>query len=85
MFGRLAELAEEYLSKGKSVYIEGNIQTRSWEDKDGKTCYMTEIVARSMQFLGGKGDGAMKHREEQSGQFIPPDTKAPGEDDDIPF
>ena len=51
-FGRLGEICGEFLHKGKQVYIEGRIQTRSWEDKDGNTRYTTEIVAREMQMLG---------------------------------
>ncbi|MBZ0252974.1 MAG: single-stranded DNA-binding protein, partial [Candidatus Methylomirabilis sp.] len=55
-FGRLAEICGEYLRKGKQVYIEGRLQTRSWEDKDGNKRYMTEIVAREMQMLGRRDD-----------------------------
>jgi len=51
-FGKLAEICGEYLAKGKQVYIEGRIQTRSWDDKDGNKKYMTEIVANIMQMLG---------------------------------
>jgi single-strand DNA-binding protein len=53
-FGRLAEIAGEYLKKGSSVYIEGRIKTRQWE-KDGQKQYSTEIVAEQMQMLGGRG------------------------------
>jgi single-strand DNA-binding protein len=56
-FNRLGEICGEYLSKGKQVYIEGRIQTRSWE-KDGITRYTTEIVADKMQMLGSKGDSS---------------------------
>lgn len=54
-FGRLAEIAAEYLKKGSQVYIEGRIQTRKWNDKDGTERYSTEIVANDMQMLGGRG------------------------------
>ncbi|MGH9670635.1 MAG: single-stranded DNA-binding protein [Terriglobales bacterium] len=55
---RLAEIAGEYLKKGRSVYIEGRIQTRSWEDKtSGQKKYMTEIVANDLVLLGGRGEG----------------------------
>ncbi|TMS57261.1 single-stranded DNA-binding protein [Imbroritus primus] len=54
-FGRLAEIAGEYLKKGSSCYIEGRIRTRKWQDKDGKDVYSTEIVAEQMQMLGGRG------------------------------
>lgn len=57
-WARLAEICGEYLKKGRQVYIEGQLQTRSWEDKDGNTKYTTEIKAREMQMLGGRdGDG----------------------------
>ena len=52
VWGKLAELAHQYLKKGKSVYIEGKISTRSWDDKDGIKRYKTEIVANQLQFLG---------------------------------
>ena len=55
-WGRQAEIAGEYLSKGNQVYFEGRLQTRSWEDKDGVKHYTTEIVVRDMILLGGKGD-----------------------------
>jgi len=53
-FGRLAEICGEYLSKGSKVFIEGRIQTRKWEDKDGGARYTTEIVVNQMEMLGGK-------------------------------
>lgn len=56
MYRRLAEIAGEYLKKGRPVYIEGRLQTRKWE-KDGVTRYTTEIIGDQMQMLGGKGDG----------------------------
>ena len=56
MFGRLAEIAEQYLRKGRQVYIEGRIQTRKWQGQDGQDRYTTEIVANDMQMLGGRGD-----------------------------
>ncbi len=58
MFGRLAEIAAEYLKKGAQVYIEGRLRTRKWQDKEGKDRYTTEIVADQMQMLGGRGGGA---------------------------
>ena len=54
VFGKQAEICEKYLSKGSSIYVEGRLQTRSWE-KDGQTHYTTEIVASNFQFLGGRG------------------------------
>ena len=55
MFGRLAEIAEQYLRKGRQVYIEGRIQTRKWQGQDGQDRYTTEVVANEMQMLGGRG------------------------------
>lgn len=57
LWARLAEIAGEYLSKGKTVYIEGRLQTRKWTDKEGKDRYTTEIVGERMQMLSGKGEG----------------------------
>ncbi|MGD9603489.1 MAG: single-stranded DNA-binding protein [Gammaproteobacteria bacterium] len=54
-FGRLAEIAGEYLKKGSQIYVEGRLQTRKWQDKDGSDRYSTEIVANEMQMLGGRG------------------------------
>ena len=55
MFGRLAEIAAEYLKKGSQVYIEGSLRTRKWQDKEGKDRYSTEIVGNDLQMLGGRG------------------------------
>ena len=69
MFGRTAEIAKQYLKKGDPVYIEGRIQTRSWEGKDGVKRYTTEIVAESMQLMGGaRGNrSGAGHEEAASG------------------
>ena len=56
-FGKLAEIAGEYLKKGSQVYVEGRLQTRKWQDKEGQDRYTTEIVADKMQMLGGRGGG----------------------------
>ena len=64
LWGRLAEIAGEYLAKGKTVYIEGRLQTRKWQDKDGKDRYTTEIVGEKMQMLSRK-DGS---NHEDAGQ-----------------
>jgi single-strand DNA-binding protein len=55
LFGRLAEIASEYLRKGSQVYIEGSLRTRKWQDKQGNERYSTEIVGNEMQMLGGRG------------------------------
>ena len=57
MFGRMAEIAGEYLKKGSSVYIEGKLQTRKWQDKEGNDRYTTEIVANEMKMLGSRASG----------------------------
>ena len=59
LFGRLGEIAAEYLKKGSQVYIEGSLRTRKWQDKQGQDRYSTEIVANEMQMLGGRGGGGM--------------------------
>jgi single-strand DNA-binding protein len=82
-FGRLAEICGEYLNKGKQVYIEGRIRTRSWEDKEGNKRSTTEIVAARMQMLGAPGGPAETtpaERYAEIDQEIPP-----GSDDDVPF
>ena len=57
-FGRLAEVAGEYLRKGSQVYVEGSLRTRKWQDKQGNDRYSTEIVGNELQMLGGRGGGA---------------------------
>jgi single-strand DNA-binding protein len=82
-WGRLGEICGEYLSKGSQVYIEGKIQTRAWEDRDGNKRYTTEIIAQTMQMLGG-----ISRKE---GEASSPEERHPVEepisipDDDIPF
>lgn len=56
LYDRQAEVAGEYLKKGRPVYIEGRLKTRKWQDKDGNDRYTTEVIAESMQLLGGKDD-----------------------------
>jgi single-strand DNA-binding protein len=91
MFGRLAEIAAEYLRKGSQVYIEGKLRTRKWQDKDGKDRYTTEIVADDMQMLGsragGPAAGAMAGAGAAGGgRAAVNDSGPPGDfDDDIPF
>lgn len=58
VWGKLAELCGEYLKKGRQCYVEGRLQTREWTDKEGKKNYTTEVVANTVQFLGGAGGGA---------------------------
>ena len=99
-FGKLAEIAGEYLKKGSQVYVEGRLQTRKWQDKDGQDKYTTEIVANAMQMLGsrqGMGGGGRDEppsERESSGGSSRPAAKPAGKpaggkfddfEDDIPF
>jgi single-strand DNA-binding protein len=68
LFGRLGEVAAEYLKKGSQVYIEGRLRTRKWQDKTGNDRYSTEIVGNDMQMLGGRGQGAGQGGGQGSGQ-----------------
>jgi len=84
VWGKQAEQCKEYLSKGRQVFVEGRLQTRSWEDRDGNKRYTTEVVAQNVQFVGGRAGGG------GGGGFEPPapsDQDAPPDfgDDDIPF
>ncbi len=75
VFGRPAETAAQYLKKGQSVYVEGRIQTRSWDDKDGSKKYRTEIVADAVQF-GAKAGGAGSYNSESSATSAAPSSIA---------
>jgi single-strand DNA-binding protein len=84
VWGRQAENCNQYLKKGRSVYIEGRLSTRKWQDKDGKDRYSTEIVADRVQFIGGGtggGGGGGREFEDQSLEAPPPGSGG----DDIPF
>jgi len=95
MFGRLAEIAAEYLRKGSQVYLEGSLRTNKWQDKDGQDRYTTEIVANEMQMLGGRADSSAPARAPQANVANRGSGNAPGNgpgngpseefDDDIPF
>ena len=84
-FGRLAEIASEYLKKGSQVYVEGRLQTRKWEDKEGNDRWTTEIVANDMQMLGERisssSNSDSTRVQKQSGSEFATDDF----DDDIPF
>ena len=86
VFGRLAEVCGEYLAKGRSVYVEGSIRTRSWDDREGNKRYTTEIVGRTVQFLSPRGESG------RQGGGAPPaeddfsyEEGAGMTDDDVPF
>ncbi|KPK61484.1 MAG: single-stranded DNA-binding protein [Gammaproteobacteria bacterium SG8_31] len=87
-FGRLAEIAGEYLKKGSQVYVEGSLRTDKWQDQSGQDRYTTEIVANEMQMLGGRaGAGAPASGGESRGfgSSEPASGPEPVLDDDIPF
>jgi single-strand DNA-binding protein len=85
MFGRLAEIAAEYLRKGSQVYLEGRLQTSKWQDKDGNDRYMTEVIANEMQMLGGRGGGAAPAMSTGGAAASAAQPAADDFDDDIPF
>jgi single-strand DNA-binding protein len=86
-WARLGEICGEYLVKGKQVYIEGKLRTRSWEDRDGNKRYTTEILAQTMQMLGSAGDRVPSDRE-MGGKELgggEPQSGGPFPEEDIPF
>ena len=99
MFGRLGEIAGEYLKKGSKVYVEGRLQTRKWQDKSGNDRYTTEIVANDMQMLDSRGEGGGNFAGGDRGSFGGDERGGGGRggrgeargggfdepDDDIPF
>jgi len=78
-YDRLAEVAGEYLKKGRSVYVEGRLKTRKWQDKDGVEKYTTEIIADNMQLLGGREGGSAGAGAEEGGGggYAPRERSAP--------
>jgi single-strand DNA-binding protein len=77
---------KEYLTKGKQIYVEGRLQTRQWDDKDGNKRYTTEIRGDRVVLLGGGGrGGAMSRDEGMGGHAAPVESSEPLTDDDIPF
>jgi single-strand DNA-binding protein len=93
-FGKVAEIAEKYLRKGSQVYVEGRLRTRKWTDQSGQEKYSTEIVAETMQMLGGRAPGAGDSGSMSSPPPSPSSSSAPSSigstnlsdiDDDIPF
>lgn len=98
-FNRLAEIAGEFLRKGSKIYVEGRLQTRKWQDKNGQDRYTTEIVANEMQMLDSRGGGhGASHADQGHSQDMGHETRPAGNkqpttepagaepfDDDIPF
>ncbi|MGI9330861.1 MAG: single-stranded DNA-binding protein [Gammaproteobacteria bacterium] len=87
MFKRTAEVAGEYLRKGSQVYIEGKLQTRKWQDRDGNDRYTTEIRVDNMQMLGGRSGGGMAPPADRGGSSRSAAQAQPAAEfeDDIPF
>jgi single-strand DNA-binding protein len=92
MFGRLGEIAAEYLRKGSQVYIEGRLRTRKWQDKQGNDRYTTEIIANDMQMLGSRGGAGgiggaegRATRDREPAEPVTTSTEKEDFDDDIPF
>jgi len=86
VWGKQAEIAGQYLTKGRQIYVEGSIRTRQWQDQQGQKRYTTEIVARNIQMLGSRGE----RTQDEAGATVPPDDPirddfGGGPDDDIPF
>jgi single-strand DNA-binding protein len=79
-WGKLAEISREYLKKGKQVYIEGRLQTRSWEDREGQKKYVTEIVANQMLMLGRAVQENAVVGETEQAESLPPEA-----DNELPF
>ena len=85
-FGRLAEIASDYLKKGSQVYVEGKLQTRKWEDKEGNERWTTEIVANQMQMLGERMSQSVSNQDNVTKQNNSSNDFVDEEfDDDIPF
>lgn len=83
VWGRLAEICGQHLSKGRQVYIEGRLTTRQWEDKSGQKRYTTEIVGQTVQFLGSPGERSDRPQQSQEPEFSSePNFEA---SEDIPF
>ena len=77
-FGRLAEIAGEYLKKGRSIYVEGRLKTRKWQDKEGQDRWTTEIVADQMQMLGSREEGGGGGSYSRARQDSPPEPATAG-------
>ncbi len=88
LFGRLAEVAQQYLSKGSKVYVEGKLQTEKWQDKDGVERYTTKIIGNQMQMLDSKNDAKSNNASSAKGYANKNVQKSSSDNDfndDIPF
>jgi single-strand DNA-binding protein len=84
-WGKLAEIVGQYLTKGRQVYIEGSLQTRQWQDKDGNTRYTTEVRAQDLVMLGGRGGVPAGETPTEDTEYAPVGGESPPSDDDLPF
>jgi single-strand DNA-binding protein len=84
-FARLAELAGQYLHKGSKIFVEGRLQTRSWEDREGKKQYRTEVVCENLKFLDSRGDGGSAPSRGGGASAGGDEGQDFPSDDDIPF
>ncbi len=84
-WNRLAETCAQYLTKGRLVYVEGRLQTRSWEDQQGQKRYTTELIAQEVKFLGGGRDGGGGSGFSSPGFATGPDNEGDIDPDDLPF
>ena len=82
LFGRTAEIAQEWLKKGSCIFVEGRLRTRQYEDRQGQKRFTTEIVGENMQFVNGNRDGQQNHRQSQS---QPAAARQQQSFDDVPF
>lgn len=85
LWDKQATLAGQYLTKGSTVYIEGRLQTRKWQDKSGNDRYTTEIVGNTIEFLSSKGEGARSSDSSFEASGTSSYEEPPFQDDDIPF
>jgi single-strand DNA-binding protein len=96
VWGKLAELCNQYLSKGRQAFVEGRLQTRSWDDKEGNKRYTTEIMANTVQFIGGAASAGQSNQVDNSYSQAQPEAAGNNQDyqvsndahfasDDIPF
>lgn len=86
LWGRQAETASQYLTKGRPVYIEGRLRIEEWNDRDGRQRYTLEVHATDMQFIGGRGDEQSQPPAKGSGRPSPEESPGPDiADEDIPF
>ena len=85
-WGRQAEVLKEYLSKGQQLYLEGRIDNRSYEDREGNKRYISEIVVQQFQFIGSRGDStAARPNDQTEPEQAPSSGQSSDDDDDLPF